>query len=94
MHKDDVEMMFTRPNEHTPFEKPVFIGSFYIRTNVNKPWEQLKDRARTIYPIENFDWEMREFAIYDNNGYILQFERALEELNKTALVFSISRVIT
>ena len=23
--------------------------------------------------IETFEWGMREFAIYDNNGYVLQF---------------------
>jgi len=26
-----------------------------------------------VYPIESFDYGMREFAIRDNNGYILQF---------------------
>jgi hypothetical protein len=25
------------------------------------------------YTIENFEYGMREFAIYDNNGYMLQF---------------------
>jgi hypothetical protein len=36
-------------------------------------WQRLKDRARVCYPIENFEYGMRELAIYDNNGYLLQF---------------------
>ena len=36
------------------------------------------DRVRICYPIETFDYGMREFAIYDdNNGYVLQFGRPL-----------------
>jgi catechol 2,3-dioxygenase-like lactoylglutathione lyase family enzyme len=33
LHKDNVEIMVARPNAHIPFEKPVFTGSFYIRTD-------------------------------------------------------------
>lgn len=29
------------------------------------------------YPIENFNYGMREFVIYDNNGYVLQFGEAV-----------------
>ncbi|MGV3460366.1 MAG: VOC family protein [Flavobacterium sp.] len=72
--KDDVALMLTRPNEHAPFEKPAFTGSFYFTTtDVDGLWEQLKDKAVVCYPPETFEWEMREFAIYDNNGYLLQF---------------------
>jgi hypothetical protein len=27
-----------------------------------------KDKARLCYPVENFEYGMREFAVYDNNG--------------------------
>jgi hypothetical protein len=30
-------------------------------------------RRRVAYPLEDFHYGMREFAIYDNNGYMLQF---------------------
>lgn len=74
LSKDGVELMLTKPNEHMPFTGPVFTGSFYITTdNVDQLWEKLKNQAKVVYGIENFDWQMREFAIYDNNGYILQF---------------------
>jgi catechol 2,3-dioxygenase-like lactoylglutathione lyase family enzyme len=74
LQRDDVEIMIAKPNEHAGFERPNFTGSFYIRTdNVDGLWEEFKDRHRLVYEIENFEWNMREFAIYDNNGYIIQF---------------------
>jgi len=41
-------------------------------------WEYLKDKGTIVYPIENFDYGMREFAIRDNNGYILQVGSEVE----------------
>jgi len=76
---DDVEIMVALPNAHLPFEKPAFTGSFYINTdNAAGIWEALKDKVRICYPLETFDYGMREFAIYDNNGYIIQFGEELE----------------
>ncbi len=78
-----VEIMVAKPNAHTPFEKPIFTGSFYININeVDALWEQLKDKTDVCYEIETFDWGMREFAIYDNNGYLLQFGENVEILNE------------
>ncbi|MEP6646378.1 MAG: VOC family protein [Saprospiraceae bacterium] len=74
LHRDGVELMFATPNELIPFEKPVFTGSFYINTdNVDYWWEQLKDKVNLCYGIESFEYDMREFAFYDNNGYLIQF---------------------
>ncbi len=85
LHKDDVEIMFAKPNEQTPFDNPTFTGSLYFNTDdVDALWEDLKDKAAVCYPIENFDWEMREFAIFDNNGYILQFGQPVSELKESA----------
>ena len=48
--------------------------TLYIKTDhVDELWDRLKDKARLCYPLEDFDYGMREFAIYDNNGYVLQF---------------------
>lgn len=69
-----VEIMLSLPNEHLPFDKPGFTGSFYFQADdVNSLWEKLRDKVVIVYPIEDFDYGMREFAIRDNNGYILQF---------------------
>ena len=72
--KDDVAIMFAKPNEHKPFTQPQFTGSFYIQTtDVEMLWQKLQSKVAICYDIATFDWGMREFAIYDNNGYIIQF---------------------
>ena len=77
--RDNVTIMFALPNAHRPFDKPTFTGSLYVYPDdVDKAWEQLKDKASVCYPVEDFDYGMREFAIYDNNGYIIQFGQEIE----------------
>jgi uncharacterized glyoxalase superfamily protein PhnB len=74
LQRDAVSIMFTLPNHHRNIPKPIMSGSLYINTNdVNTVWEKLKDRCNICYPIEDFEYGMREFAVYDNNGYLLQF---------------------
>lgn len=74
LQKDEIEIMLVKPNAHMPFEKAFFTGSIYIVTNnIDLLWNNLKERVTVCYEIENFDWGMREFAIYDINGYIFQF---------------------
>lgn len=74
LKNDEVELMFSLPNAHEPFDKIQFTGSFYFHPdNVEDLWQQLKDKATVVYPLEDFDYGMREFAIRDNNGYMLQF---------------------
>jgi uncharacterized glyoxalase superfamily protein PhnB len=76
-----VSVMFSSPNEHAEISKSIFSGSFYFRVqNVDDVWEKLKDKTAVCYPIENFEYGMREFAIYDNNGYILQFGKPIDPL--------------
>lgn len=73
LERDGIELMISLPNKHEPFEAPRFTGTFYFRCDdVDSLWERLKNRS-VVYPIETFDYGMREFAIRDNNGYILQF---------------------
>ena len=80
LYKDNLEIMIAKPNEHTTYEKIGFTGSFYFNIDdVDGLWEQLKDKARICYEIDDFDWEMREFAIYDSNGYILQFGQEISK---------------
>jgi len=78
INKDGVKLMFCLPNQHIPFEKPVCTGSFYFYTDeVEELWDALKHSPNIFYALEDFDYGMREFAIKDNNGYILQFGREL-----------------
>jgi uncharacterized glyoxalase superfamily protein PhnB len=71
---DGVAVMLSGLNAHEGDLAPAFTGSLYLRTDdVDGFWRRLKDRARVCYPIADFEYGMREFAIYDNNGYLLQF---------------------
>ena len=66
--------MVATPNAHVPFDRPGFTGSFYFDVDdVEALWVDLKDHVEIAYPMEEFHYGMREFAIYDNNGYMLQF---------------------
>jgi catechol 2,3-dioxygenase-like lactoylglutathione lyase family enzyme len=61
-------------NEHEGDVRPLFTGSLYFRVDdVEEIWARLEDRARICYAPETFEWGMREFGVYDNNGYLLQF---------------------
>ncbi len=70
----DMKIMLATPDAHQVFDKAVFTGSFYFEVeDINSWWNNLKDKARICYPLEDFEYGMSEFGIYDNNGYLLQF---------------------
>ncbi len=76
---DDIVIMISGPNSHEGDERPQFTGSLYFMCDdVDALWERVKGRAKVCYPIEDFPYGMREFAIYDNNGYLLQFGKEHE----------------
>ncbi len=79
MRKGEATIMLSLPNEHIPFKKPHFTGSIYLYTNnVTSEWELVKDLAEVCYSLEKFDYGMWEFAIYDNNGYMIQFGQSID----------------
>ena len=56
-----------------------FTGSLFTRTDqVDVLWSDLKEKCSIAYPLESFPYGMREFAIYDNNGYLLQFGQVID----------------
>ncbi len=74
VEKDDVQIMFSPRLFKEAHPTTFMTGSLYIRTdNIDVIWQILKDKVSICYPIENFEYGMREFCIYDNNGYRLQF---------------------
>ena len=76
---DGIELMLSAPNAHEGDVAPAFTGSLYFRVDdADAWWQRLRDVARICYPIDDFDYGMREFAVYDNNGYLLQFGQTLE----------------
>jgi len=72
LHLDKAEIMFTTPDEN--FDKPNITGSMYFDIdNIDEVWEDIKGKSKVHYAIEDKEWQKRQFAIYDNNGYILEF---------------------
>jgi len=57
------------------------VGSQIACDDVDGLWTAVKDRVRVCYPIEDFDYGMREFGIYNNNGYLLQLGTPLDDSN-------------
>ncbi|CAD0219497.1 VOC family protein [Chryseobacterium sp. D764] len=84
LRKDEIYLMLSQPNQHEKNTSIGFSGSFYFNVNkVDELWEDLKIKAKVCYEIESFEWGMREFAIYDNNGYILQFGEPIDNIGNT-----------
>ncbi|MBX2815021.1 MAG: hypothetical protein KTR24_03450 [Saprospiraceae bacterium] len=74
LEKDKVVIMLSTPNEHLHFSKPSFTGSLYLYvSDALQIWQSVRDKVEICYPIEDFHYGMREFGIFDNNGYLLQF---------------------
>ncbi len=83
LQKDRVKIMISKPSENEKFNKINFSGSFYFNVNdVDDLWQDLKTITKICTKIETSDWGMREFSIYDNNGYILQFGQPISEISK------------
>lgn len=80
MQKDDVQIMFSARFNKEEFPNTILTGSLYIYTDdIDVIWQILKNKVVVCYPIENFAYGMREFAIFDCNGYRIQFGQELEK---------------
>ncbi|MGB3468014.1 MAG: VOC family protein [Cyclobacteriaceae bacterium] len=80
MRKGEAIIMLSKPQGDRPFVQPAFTGSLYLNSNnVMTEWDLMKDLAEICYPITQRDYGMLEFAIYDNNGYVIQFGQAVEK---------------
>lgn len=78
LSKDEQTIMFHSMLDYHGQEKPIMTGSLYLYSNnVDGIYEQIKDKVKLSYPIETFDYGMREFAFFDPNGYLLQIGMAV-----------------
>lgn len=77
LRRDGIELMLATPNAHAGFTAPSFTGSLYIRLDdaaaVDRLWAALEGKVRACYAPETFHYGMREFGVYDADGYLLQF---------------------
>ena len=79
VQKDEVSIMLSSRFFEDKHPKPVFTGGLYIYVDdIDVIWQILKEKVKICYPLENFEYGMREFAIYDCNGYRIQFGQELE----------------
>ncbi len=77
--RDNIQVMIVEPRQHPEFTESQFTGSIYIHTDdVDKVWKELKEKVEIVYPIDNFEHGMREFAIYDCNKYMIQFGQEID----------------
>lgn len=73
LSKGGVQIMIALPKDEE-FETTGFTGSFYIYVNgINELWDNINEQVNVCKPIKDHPYGMREFSIYDNNGYRLQF---------------------
>jgi catechol 2,3-dioxygenase-like lactoylglutathione lyase family enzyme len=82
LSRDNVEIMFVKPTEET-FPQPKLTGNIFITTDrVDEIWETLKDKVTIKEPIADRAYLMRDFSIFDNNGYEIVFGEDISRKNK------------
>lgn len=80
LERDGIAIMLSGPNVHEGDQKPLFTGSLYFTCdNVDEIWKNVSRKVKVCYELKTFDYGMREFGIYDNNGYLLQFGTPVEQ---------------
>lgn len=73
LSKDEQSIIFHDMMEYHGQEKPIMTGSLYLYTNnIDEIYEAIKTKVKLSYPIETFEYGMREFGFFDPNGYLLQ----------------------
>lgn len=79
--RDQVAIMFTRRFSQRTSPQPVMTGGLYLYTDaVDAWWADMNEKKVPIcYEIETFEYGMREFAIYDCHGYMLQIGQEVGE---------------
>ncbi len=72
--RDDVRVMLSGPLDTEPDQPPRLTGSLYIACDdVDAEWRAIAGRARVCFEPETLHYGMREFGVYDNNGYLYVF---------------------
>ena len=79
--RENAELMFIMSTDDEEddgnsvfFSKPLLTGSIYIfMEQVDQFWLLVKDKAKIKTPIDDRAYLMRDFSIFDNNGYEIVF---------------------
>ena len=81
LKRDQVVIMFSSRFDATKDQPVGMSGSLYIYPDdVTLLWSQLKNIVEIAWELQDFHYGMREFAIFDNNGYRLIFGQEIESI--------------
>lgn len=73
LSRGNAKIMFIVPGD-VIFEGPQLTGSIYFfMKDVDLLWEAVKDKSQIKTPICDREYLMRDFSIFDNNGYEIVF---------------------
>ncbi|HEY3643814.1 MAG TPA: VOC family protein [Gammaproteobacteria bacterium] len=74
----EVEIMFSLPNDFMRHDQPLLTGALYFKVDDVAPlWEKMKDAAKLSYALQDFGYGTKEFAIFDPDGYLIQFAQEI-----------------
>lgn len=74
LQKDNALLMFASADQ-----PPAMTGSLYLNASeIDSAWTELANNPAVMQPITDTPYGMREFAVKDNNGYILRFGTNLQ----------------
>ncbi|MCE7994619.1 MAG: hypothetical protein HEP71_21750 [Roseivirga sp.] len=80
LYRDGAEIMFTDRNAHSKEKRATFNGVLYFYPdNVDELWQELKDKVTVEWTPQDFGYGMYDFAIRDNNGFILAFGQIVKD---------------
>jgi catechol 2,3-dioxygenase-like lactoylglutathione lyase family enzyme len=74
VRRDGVAIILFTEAFHTSGERPSFTGMFYVfPESVDRLADELRGKVPFAWGPENTEFDIREFAIRDPNGYLLVF---------------------
>lgn len=80
LYRDDAEIMFTDRNAHSKEKRATFNGVLYFYPDdVDELWKELKDKVTVEWTPQDFGYGMYDFAIRDNNDFILAFGQVVKD---------------
>jgi catechol 2,3-dioxygenase-like lactoylglutathione lyase family enzyme len=74
VRRDDVAIILFTEAVHISGDRPSFTGTLYIfPENVDRLADELRGKVPFAWGPENTEFDIREFAVRDPNGYLLVF---------------------
>jgi catechol 2,3-dioxygenase-like lactoylglutathione lyase family enzyme len=74
----DLGLVLASPPPDEPATAPCFTGALYFDApQIETLWEQVRHSPHVAYPLQHLGDGMAEFALRDNNGYLLRFGHSI-----------------